>query len=119
LDKRDFKAGQSGSASAKAWKPTKLGVRGANGYQIWGIRYEEVATGEIAWQITIHPKGHAYWVSRGEFFSVSMDLFHNFTNTTLVQVRGTIMGLDLEEKESVLAAIERWQRPKNKAAAQH
>ena len=48
-----------------------------------------------------------------------MDLFHNFTNTTLVQVRGTIMGLDLEEKESVLAAIERWQRPKNKAAAQH
>ena len=116
MDKRDFKPGQGGAAAGKAWRPTKLGVRGANGYQIWGIRYEEVATGEIAWQITIHPKGHAYWVSRGEFFAVSMDLFHNFTNTTMVQVRGTIMGLDAEEKESVLAAIVRWQRPKTATA---
>jgi hypothetical protein len=116
LDKRDSKIGHVQTTSAKEWRPTKLGVRGANSYQIWGIRYEEIATGEIAWQITIHPKGHGYWVARGQFFSVSMDLFHNFTNTTLVQVHGTISSLDSEEKESVLAAIDRWQRPKQAAA---
>ena len=120
MDKPDLKIGHasSESASAKLWRATKLGVRGSNGYEVWGIRYQEIETGEIAWQITVHPKGHSYWVSRGEFFSASLDLFHNFNDATSVQVHGTIRGLDAMEREAVLAAIERWQRPKNKAAAQ-
>ena len=121
MDKSDFKIGSvtSKATAAKAWRATKLGVRGSSGYEIWGIRYQEIETGEIAWQITVHPKGHSYWVSRGEFFSASIDFFYKFTDTTLVQVHGTIPGLDAKERETVLAAIERWQRPKNKAAAQH
>ena len=106
------------TASVKNWRPTKLISGNFGGYEVWGLRYEETRTREIAWQITVNPGDHTYWVSGEEFYAVSIDLFHNFTNTTLIEVHGMIPGLDSRERKAVLAAINEWEHPKERGEDQ-
>lgn len=80
-------------------------------FTIQGTKYRN-KHGTTGWHTTIWPESgnpiHDFWVSGGEFHSLSIHYSYNFTSTHRVEVNKIAGLIDPNEKAAILGALSSW-----------
>jgi hypothetical protein len=95
----------------KAWSAKGMRVAQFGEWVVYGVRYES-EDGELAWHTTSYPNDnpvHDFWVIDGKFRSLVVHYMYNITYENRFCVGDVVPGVDPDEKDSVLRAIEKWE----------
>jgi hypothetical protein len=92
---------------------TRIGARrGIFGeYNVDGLQYKN-SSDVTGWQISAwheHGSISCYWVEKGKFYGVKINIFPNFLNEIQYEKLGEVTEISETEKEAVLRAIAQWE----------
>jgi hypothetical protein len=91
------------------WEQTDIRKGTFGNYTVHALKYESENGETGGWHTTSWPDAgspvHDYWVSNGEFRSLSIHHWYNLTNGSRIRIHGKVEPVDPDEKEAVLRAI--------------